>query len=493
MLSEDVAKLVSPGFKFGMDDPAEAEALVELGVGGFCLYGGETGEVAEFTARLQGKARAPLLFNADYEDGVASQCPGGTHLPSNMGIGASGSEELARQKGLLTAAESRALGVRWVLAPVVDLASEADNPIVNVRSFGSDPAEVARLARGYCRGLREGGVLSCLKHFPGHGRTRSDSHLEMPSICVSRSELERDLAPFRALACEADALMTGHLSVPALEPDPNIPFSLSAAVDKEIRAAFSFTGLISTDALTMHAISKHFDEGKAAEMALLGGSDVLLVPSDPRKLVYHLMSRVEQDSSLAGAAGRALQRWQDALGKIGSAAPDPLAGILAPVGGSGHKAQAQLMAQSCLAWAAKPAEIPQAIRYAEPACSPEEWGGRAFVDELKALGVDVSPAEGPLNAGETLVLGCLLTPRAYTGRIRFDEEGEVAPAQALLSAAQDPVIVSFGSPFVFEAFRGWSAGLCSFSADEAAQRAAARALLGRILVPGRMPVTLRLP
>lgn len=493
MLSQDVAKLVSPGFKFGMDDPAQAEALVELGVGGFCLYGGETGEVADFTARLRAKARAPLLFNADYEDGVASQCPGGTHLPSNMGIGASGSEELARDKGRLTAAESRALGVRWVLAPVVDLATEAENPIVNVRSFGGDPAEVSRLARAYCRGLREGGALSCLKHFPGHGRTTADSHLEMPSIGVSRAELERDLAPFRTLSSDADSLMTGHLSVLALESDPAIPFSLSLAVDKEVRAAFSFEGLISTDALTMHAISKNFDEGKAAEMALLGGSDVLLVPSEPKKLVYHLMDRVEKDPALAAAAAKALARWQRALDKLGAEAPDPLAGLLGPVGGKEHRAKAQLMAQSCLAWAGRPAPAPSVIRYAEPACTPEEWGALAFIDELKTLGADVRPAQGPLSDGETLVLGCLLTPRAYTGRIRFDEEGEIAPAQALLSAAKDPVIVSFGSPFVFEAFRGWSAGLCAFSPDEAAQRAAARALLGRIPVTGRMPVALRLP
>jgi beta-glucosidase-like glycosyl hydrolase len=490
MLSEHVAQLVSPGFKFGVDDPVEAEELVELGVGGFCLYGGRTEEVAELTARLRRKARSPLIFNADYEDGVASQCPGGTELPSNMGVGASGSEELARQKGLMTALESRALGVRWVLAPVVDLATEAENPIVNIRSFGSDPAEVGRLAKAYCGGLRAGGVLSCLKHFPGHGRSVLDSHLEMPSITASRAQLQQDLAPFKAAAGAADSLMTGHLSVPALEPDARLPFSLSSAVAREARAALSFDGLIATDALTMHAVSKNFDERQAAERALLGGSDILLVPSDPKKLVYHLMGRVEADPVLAAAAAAALKRWKRAQEKAGSGEPEP--GSFALVGGPEHKAQAAKMAEACLAWAGGPACLAKTIRYAEPACAPEDWGGLAFVSELKALGADVRPADGPLKEGETLVLGCLLTPRAYTGRIRFDEEGEAAPAQALLSLAKAPVIVSFGSPFVFEAFRGWSAGLCSFSPNEAAQKAAARALLGRLNVTGRMPVRLSL-
>lgn len=490
MLSGQAPVLVHPGFKFGLDDPAEAEALVELGVGGFCLYGGRAEEIAELTARLQRKARAPLIFSADYEDGVFSHCSDGTPLPSNMGLGASGSAALARQKALLTAAEARALGVGWVLAPVADLAVEATNPIVNVRSFGEGPAEAGRLAKAYCLGLREGGALSCLKHFPGHGRSASDSHLEMPSIAASRKELNEDLEPFKVAAEAADSLMTGHLGVPALEPDAEVPFSLSPAVARLARQEMGFEGLIATDALTMHAVSKRFGDAQAAEMALLGGSDVLLVPSDPRKLIYHLMDRVEVDAALSAAVSSALKRWRRAQEKLGGA---PMgAGRLEDVGSRGHRCQAEAMARSCLAWADGPARLGSRIAYAEPGCAPEEWQGLAFVEELKALGAEVRPAVGAPRQKETLVLGCLLTPRAYTGRIMFDEREEAAPAQALIDAFGDAVIVSCGSPFVLEAFRGWSAGLCSFSSNEPAQRAAAAALLGRLPVTGRMPVTLKM-
>lgn len=468
---------MSPGFKLGLDDPREAEALVDLGVGGFCLYGGTTVEVAELTERLQKRAKEPLLFNADYEDGTGTQCPDGVHLPSNMGIGAAGEEALARQKGLLTAAQSAAIGVRWVLTPVVDLAVEPDNPIVNIRSFGSDPAHVTRMARAYLRGLREGGAIGCVKHFPGHGRARCDSHLEMPSIEAPRAELDLDLQPYLQLGADADSLMTGHLSVPALEADKTIPFSLSAAVRRVVREELHFEGLVSTDALTMHAVSKAFDENKAAELALLNGSDVLLVPTDPKKMIYHLLERVDKDPALAACALAGLKRFDAAVAKV--------SGKAAAFNRSGQLEDAQRMAEKCLAWASEPGPTLTKVRYAEPGCSgPEEWTATAFVDELKKLGVELSD-EG------TLVLGCMLTPRAYTGRIKLDPEGELAPAQALLDKAGG-ILVSFGSPFVLESLKGWTAGLCAFAADEGAQRAAARALTGRVPVTGRMPVRLKL-
>lgn len=472
-----VARLVSPGFKFGVDDPGEAEALVDLGVGGFCLYGGRVGEVKELTERLQKRAREPLLFNADYEDGTGTQCEDGVHLPSNMGIGAAGDEELARAKGRLTAAQSAAIGVRWVLTPVVDLATEPDNPIVNVRSFGADPAHVARMARAYLKGLREGGAIGCLKHFPGHGRARSDSHLEMPAIEAPRAELEADLQPFRELAAEADSLMTGHLSVPALEEDPRLPFSISPAVRRLLREELRYDGLVSTDALTMHAVSKAFDENKAAEMALLGGSDVLLVPVEPKKLVYHLLDRVDKDPVLAAAVEAALRRFDRAAERA--------AGPAAPFDPAEQRSEARRLAERCLAWAGKPAAPLKKVRYAEPgAAGPEEWQAQAFVDELTKQGAE-------LVEDGALVLGCVVTPRAYTGRIKLDPEGEVAPAQRWLDRGGG-VIVSFGSPFIFESFKSWDAGLCAFAADDEAQRAAARALLGLIPVTGRMPVRLRL-
>ncbi|MBI4425675.1 MAG: beta-glucosidase, partial [Elusimicrobia bacterium] len=284
-IQEQAAGLVMPGFKFGVDEPELADRLVDLGVGGFCLYHGSVPEVAAFTRRLQERARRPLLFSADYEDGAAQHVAGGTPLVSNMGVGASGDPELAALKARVTAAEAWALGVRWVLAPVADLATVAVNPIVNTRAFGDEPERVARLGKAYCAGLRSRRVLSCIKHFPGHGETRSDSHLELPVLRRTRAQLlKSELLPFRALADAADTAMMGHLSIPAL--GDRGPSSLSPKATALLRKTLGFKKLIATDALSMQAIARHFTDEAACVAALMAGVDVLLVPSDPLKAVY---------------------------------------------------------------------------------------------------------------------------------------------------------------------------------------------------------------
>jgi beta-glucosidase-like glycosyl hydrolase len=248
----DPARLVFPGFTVGKQDPREAENLVRHGVGGFCLYRGAPRAIAALTARLRRLAKRPLLMCADYEEGAWAHVPGSTPLPTSLGVGASGSAAVAREKGRITGREARALGVDWVLAPVLDLLSEPKNPIVNLRAFSSDPKEAAGLAKAFLAGLRDAGALGCLKHFPGHGSTTEDSHLDLPTVNAPRALLaKRELAPFKALARGADAVMLGHLVVPALDPS-KLPFTLSGRGPKMLRA-WGFRGLIATDALDMGA------------------------------------------------------------------------------------------------------------------------------------------------------------------------------------------------------------------------------------------------
>ena len=483
--AEKAVQLVMPGYKFGIDDPDEALMLAEMGVGGFCLYGGLPDEVAAFSAKLQERAPRRLLLNADYEDGVATQCPGGTPLPSNMGLGASNSETLAFEKGEITAAESRAMGVDWVLAPVCDLATAPGNPIVNVRSFGADPGDVARLARAYLRGLRSKGALGCLKHFPGHGETLEDSHLKLPAVRLPKEQLRgRELMPFASLAPDADAVMTGHLLVPALAGE-DTPYSISADVAKTLRAELGFTGLVSTDALAMQAIAANFDELDASKRALLGGSDILLVPTDARALIRELGPAVEGDPALAAAVAAAHARLEKALAAVAAAAKP---GPFSEVGGAKHAERAERMAEACLAWAKEPRPaLPKSFSYWEPeAETADEWQGQAFVAALRELGHEVTPFKEGAKA-DTLVVGAFLSPRAYTGRIQYSDE-EKARLKSALSSAGRALIASFGSPFVFPALA--ADGLCSFSKSEPAQRAMARALAGQLPVKGRMPVPL---
>lgn len=478
-MSSEAARLVFPGYKFGIDDPADALALVELGVGGFCLYGGEAREVRELTASLQKAAKSPLLFCADYEDGVASQSAGGTWFSSSMGLGAAGSTELAFQKGALTALEARALGVRWVLAPVVDLATAPANPIVNVRAFGEDPRLVVRLARAYMKGLRSQGALSCLKHFPGHGETESDSHLELPSVKVPRETLaSRELIPYKELAAETDSVMTGHLLVPALEKDGTLPVSLSKAAIGHLRGELGFQGLVSTDALSMHAVARNFPEIDAAALALLGGSDILLVPADARALVYALLDRAQAEPALAAAIEAALARLSRAAQK---ALPEPDFSV---VHCAEHQAASRAMAAACLAWSGKPLAAPlTSLGYLEPdADVPEEWQGKAFIEALRGHGVRIG-AES-----DTTVVGCFLRPVAYSGRIRYEEE-LAALVREKSAKAKRVIVVSFGSPYVFGQFDKVEAGLCAFAGSPAAQEAAAWVLVGKASASGTMPVS----
>jgi len=482
-----VRQLVFPGFHVGKEDPASAEELTDLGVGGFCLYGGAVRDVAALTRRLQRRARVPLLFCADYEDGLASHVRGGTALPSNMGLGAAGRPELAFEKGRITAVEARALGVRWVFAPVVDLATRAENPIVNVRSFGRDPGRVSRLAAAYLRGLRGERVLGSLKHFPGHGETREDSHLELPALDVPMARLfPRELRPYRDNLAAAGSVMVGHLAVRAAGDDRGTPASLSRKVTGGwLRGRLGYRGLVVTDALMMRAVSERFPELKACLGALGAGADVLLVPDDPRALLARLPAALEA-AGLGGQARAAfarLLRAKQSCGLFDDGGLDP-EGELSLVGCARHRAAADRLAEAVLTRVGSGGiRLPRTVSYMEPGTRRGDWKGKPLLKALRELGVRIA------DRGEAALAGVFVGPRAYSGRIRLSAV-ELGDLERVLRGPGPAVVVSFGSPFVFGQLRGRPAGLCAFSPSEPLQRAAARVLVGAARARGRMPVDL---
>ncbi|MBI5624441.1 MAG: hypothetical protein HY924_11740 [Elusimicrobia bacterium] len=489
---ESAVRLVFPGFKVGWDDPEDALRLADLGVGGFCVYGGTVSEVAEFCRRVQERARTPLLLCADYEDGLASHVNGGTAFPSNMGLAASNDESLAFEKGRLTALESRAVGIGWVLGPVVDLATQPLSPIVNIRSFGADPGLVTRMARAAMKGLAAGGVLSCIKHFPGHGDSDLDSHLDLPLVEAPRDVLAgRELAPYAALAAEADSVMVGHLAVPALSGDRRTPATMSeAVVSGELRGRLGFGGLVSTDALSMHAVAKRYPELEASASCLRAGCDIILVPENPRQLAYDLIRLADSDPATAGAVERSSRRLAEAMKTLEArqAACPPMDS--GSVGCASHREAAARMAERCLAWG-RPMEgvLPRTFAYFEPDEGfPGELHGKVFIEELKALGFEPA-AKADAGAGETLVAGLFVSPRAYSGRISYASE-ELGRLKAAAARASKTVAVAFGSPWALAGVPEASASLAAFSASADAQRAAAAALARKLTVAGALPVAL---
>ena len=242
-------------------------------------------EAAELLNRLQKASKLPLLFAADFERGVSIRLMGATNFPHAMAFGADGNLEDAQNFGRITAQEARAVGVHWNFFPDADVNSNPANPIINTRSFGEDPKQVGDLATAYIKGAREGGMLTTVKHFPGHGDTATDSHLGVASVGGDLAHLNSiELPPFRqAIAAGVDSVMVAHVTVPALDSDPNHVASISPAVVSDLlEKQLGFKGVIVTDALDMAGLTHLFANniGRAAVEAFKAGNDLLIIPAD---------------------------------------------------------------------------------------------------------------------------------------------------------------------------------------------------------------------
>lgn len=274
--------------------------IADLGVGGVILLGGSAAEVGLRSHQLQEWATIPLLMAADIEEGVGQRFSGATWFPPPMALGAiathdlSKAVQLAESMGAVTAQEALAIGVNWVLAPVVDVNNNPDNPVINVRAFGETPEQVSQLTTAFLRGAQRYPVLTAAKHFPGHGDTATDSHLELPVLPHTLERLQKlELIPFqRAIAAGVDAVMTAHLRIPAI--DATYPATLSPpTLTGLLRQQMHFDGLIVTDALVMGAIANQYGINEAPVLAVEAGADIVLMPLDPPGAIAAICQAVE--------------------------------------------------------------------------------------------------------------------------------------------------------------------------------------------------------
>ncbi|KAF0655135.1 beta-glucosidase-like glycosyl hydrolase [Cyanobium sp. Copco_Reservoir_LC18] len=318
-------------------DNASLRRLLERGVGGVILLGGSAAELRLRTRQLEAWAGAPLLLCADVEEGVGQRFEGASWLVPPLALARIHAEDpalavdLARRYGACTGREARQLGLNWVLAPVCDVNNNPANPVINVRAWGEDPATAGALAAAFCRGVQAEGVLACAKHFPGHGDTASDSHLELPLIPHGRGRLEAvELPPFRqAIAAEVAAVMTGHLLLPAF--DPHHPATLSRAVlTGLLRQELGFGGLVVTDALVMEAIAGRYGASEAAVLALEAGADLGLMPGDADGAIDAIVAAVAGGRLSLEQLQASQRRRRRALGRC---LADPDVDPLAPLGG----------------------------------------------------------------------------------------------------------------------------------------------------------------
>ena len=278
--------------------------------------------MALFLNQMQKMSKVPLLVGADFERGASMRVSDTVKFPFNMAYAAARDSDASRYEGLAAAREARALGVQWVFAPVSDVNNNPANPVINIRSYGENPADVSRHVAEFIEGAHSDPkniVLVSAKHFPGHGDTDVDSHLDLARLNASRDRIEEvELVPFRAaIAHGVDSIMTAHMTVPAIEPE-EIPATVSKKVlTGVLREELEFKGLIVTDSMEMKGLTKQFKNGEAAVRAIEAGADVLLMPPDPDAVIRALTAAVNSGRISRKRIDQSVQRILEAKVHVG--------------------------------------------------------------------------------------------------------------------------------------------------------------------------------
>ena len=515
-LEEKVGQLffVSANGIFLADDAPAFLALARLvetnRVGGLIWFRSSVLEAATLAARLQARARIPLLVSADLESGAGMRFPDLTYGPWAMAVAAAGDLALAERYATVTALEARALGIHQVYAPVADVNIDPDNPVINVRSFGEDPEEVSRYVAATVRGLQAGGVTATLKHFPGHGDTHVDSHLTLPVITASLDRLQKvELAPFRAgLAAGARSVMVAHIAVPAVD---TAPASLSRpVVTGLLREKLGFDGLAVTDAMTMKALEGPPDE--QAVRAVDAGIDVVLMSPDPEGSIAAVVAAVRSGRIPMERIDRSVRRILEEKERLGLfRRPEPTAlKLTALVGTRDHAAVSEEVARRSMTLVreeekALPLDRTRTLAVlaildeATAAALEEPFLAalrKRFGPRLSAARVDprstpaeVSAAVTTAGKADQLLVAFFVRARSGSGAIAVPAPGAEALRQLAPGTART-VAVSFGSPYLLREFPGLETFLAAWGSQEVAQTAAAAALLGEAPIGGRLPVTI---
>jgi beta-N-acetylhexosaminidase len=507
-------------------------------VDGPYLLRSEPYEAAELLNRLQSDSKLPLLFAADFERGVPMRLMGATVFPHAMAFGGDGKLEDAEAFGRITAEESRAIGIHWNFFPDADVNSNPANPIINTRSFGEDPKQVGDLVAAYIKGAHQGGMLTTVKHFPGHGDTATDSHLGVASVNVNRAHLDSiELPPFRqAIAAGVDSVMVAHVTVPALDSDPNHVASISPAIVSDLlERQLSFQGIVVTDALDMAALTHLFanDIGRAAVEAFKAGNDLLLIPADfPAS--YNAMLQAVQSGEISRErldnSVLKILKTKASLGLQDARTVDVQA-IATLVGKPENLAFGQQVASDAVTLVRDNGKVlplksslkNQGTRMAGlPYTEQDEThnqavavvfsddvrteSGRAFSREFLArtpdahlIYVDPRVAAGmsdevlkAVNEAQTVVAAVYVVPNAgKIGNTVAMADATGALLQQILDHNADrTAVVAMGNPYLAADFPKIENYLCTFSNASVSEIAAVKALFGEVAVRGHLPVSI---
>jgi beta-N-acetylhexosaminidase len=491
------------------------DQIRENRIGGVVLFAGNVYESAILLNDLQTISKVPLIVAADFERGLSFRIADTTSFPWTMAIGATGSEQYAYQQGLVTGEESRALGVHWIFAPVVDVNNNPDNPVINIRSFGEDPVLVGRLASAFIRGAKKAGVLTTAKHFPGHGDTATDSHLGLAVVDADLPRLEAvEFIPFKdAIDAGVDSIMTAHVAVPKVTELREIPATLSWKILTDIlRNKLKFNGLVVTDALEMGGITSSYWCGLAAVKALQAGADILLLPPNASVAINEVERAVKRGDISVSRINQSVRKVLDAKNRMGLPVRRtvPINRIAELIAAPKSGQLAQEIADHSITVVKDdqhllPIDPVKETRIFSLVLTPdlESSPASSFQSELRQhflsvrtawcnarISEDLLASIGRAAADSDLII-CSTLARLSTGR---DNPGLLPSQQALLkklASMQKPLIwIAFGTPYVLRLLPEVGTQVCTFSYSDVSQIAAAKALAGEIDITGKMPISI---
>jgi beta-N-acetylhexosaminidase len=520
-LEEKAAQMIFP-YAYGdymSDDSPEfyrMEKMVEdYHVGGFAFLVSNIYSEAVAINKLQHLSKIPLLIADDFEWGVAMRIKGSTEFPHNMALGAANDSEATYQMGKIIGEEGRAIGVEQDYGPVSDVNTNANNPIINVRSFSDNDALVERLSAAYLKGVQDGGMIATAKHFPGHGSTSIDSHRALPIISEDKSELDKvELPPFQNdINNGVMSVMIGHLDVPALEEQNNLPATLSNnIVTGLLKDQMGFKGLIVTDAIRMQAVAQNYTTAQAAVMAVKAGNDVVLFPDDVQEAIYAIINAVKKGEITE-------QRLDESVRKILLAKKwsgldkdrySNIEDISKVVGTKAHWDVANKLARESITLVKDkkdliPLSSDPDINYAaidlldSRTSDDDDYFNRQFKQNVSSLTVkDIYPDSDPEEYNDALraarhanyiLINVYLNVRAYSGNIGLEKQ-QKRFIKRIFSLRKPVVLISHGNPYILSDFSRAGTYLCDYDDAKVSEKALVEALFGQSKITAKLPITI---
>ncbi len=465
--------------------------------------------MAVFLNQMQRLAKVPLLVGSDFERGASFRVSGGTRFPHNMAFGAAGDLSASHYEGLIAAREARATGIQWIFAPVADVNNNPANPVINLRSYGEDPEQVSKHVAAFIDGAHSDPAVKVLvtaKHFPGHGDTDVDSHLNLPRLEVQRERLDAiELKPFEsAIAHGVDSIMTAHIAVPALD-DTGVPSTVSRAVlTNLLRDELHFRNLIVTDAMNMQGLAMLFDSGEGSVRSLIAGADVLLMPPDPDKAVRAIVAAVEDGRISRARLDQSVLRVLSAKVSLGLTKKrlvdlDEITDVLDSPEAADRAQQVADRAvtllrnehavlplaagsRSCLMVVTERRNSPLGQRMMQEFQRRSSSGRVVAVDTSLPLAA-LEASLGDAGTCSSIVVGSFAGVSANLG--------DVKPFLDKLASGPAPlVLVAFENPYLLAAVPNVPAYFTTFSSALPSEISAVKALFGEIPISGHTPVTI---